>query len=167
MLNAGRSYIHHIPDRDVASLVSGGRFVAVTDFAGLAAMDAILICVPTPLTRYREPDLSYVVGTTLRRWRGIGGAGNWCVLESTTYPGTTREVMRPILERGGLRSGEDFFLAYSPEREDPGNKDYNAQGIPKVVGGDGADALLLTRTLYDQFVTRTVPVLVAGNGGGR
>jgi UDP-N-acetyl-D-glucosamine dehydrogenase len=157
MLNAGRSYIHHIPDRDVASLVSGGRFVAVTDFAGLAEMDAILICVPTPLTRYREPDLSYVVGTTEAVARHLR-RGQLVVLESTTYPGTTREVMRPILERGGLRSGEDFFLAYSPEREDPGNKDYNAQGIPKVVGGDGADALMLTRTLYDQFVTRTVPV---------
>jgi UDP-N-acetyl-D-glucosamine dehydrogenase len=157
LLNRGRSYIHHLPDTLVAELVKGGKFQAVSDFARLEDVDAILICVPTPLTRYREPDLSYVVGTTetvakhLRR-------GQLVVLESTTYPGTTRDVMRPILERGGLKSGTDFYLAYSPEREDPGNTEYNARRIPKVVGGDGADALALARTLYDQFVAGTVPV---------
>ncbi|HEY5208071.1 MAG TPA: nucleotide sugar dehydrogenase [Stellaceae bacterium] len=156
-LNRGKSYIHHIPDSLVAGLVLGGRFEAVADFAKLGTVDAILICVPTPLTKHREPDLSYVVGTTeavaphLRR-------GQLVVLESTTYPGTTRDVMRPILEAGGLISGRDFYLAYSPEREDPGNAEYNARKIPKVVGGDGPDALLLTTTLYDQFVAGTVPV---------
>jgi len=156
-LNRGKSYIHHIPDSLVAGLVLGGRFEAVADFAKLGTVDAILICVPTPLTKHREPDLSYVVGTTeavaphLRR-------GQLVVLESTTYPGTTRDVMRPLLEAGGLISGRDFYLAYSPEREDPGNAEYNARKIPKVVGGDGPDALLLTTTLYDQFVAGTVPV---------
>jgi UDP-N-acetyl-D-glucosamine dehydrogenase len=157
LLNQGRSYIHHLPDDLIAGLVSSGRFEAVTDFAKLAGMDAILICVPTPLTRYREPDLSYVVATTEAVARHLR-PGQLVVLESTTYPGTTREVMKPILERGGLKSGRDFFLAYSPEREDPGNAAYDARRIPKVVGGDGPEALRLVRALYDQFVTHTVPV---------
>jgi UDP-N-acetyl-D-glucosamine dehydrogenase len=129
LLNAGRSYIRHIPDASIAALVQERRFRAVTDFAALAQVDAVLICVPTPLTRHREPDLSYIVGTTeaiaphLRR-------GQLIVLESTTYPGTTREVMLPILERSGLKSGGDFFLAYSPEREDPGNTQYSTTKIP-------------------------------------
>jgi len=157
LLNAGRSYIRHIPDASIAALVKERRFRAVTDFAELAQVDAVLICVPTPLTRHREPDLSYIVGTTqsiaphLRR-------GHLIVLESTTYPGTTREVMLPILERGGLKSGVDFFLGYSPEREDPGNTQYSTTKIPKVVGGDGADALALVAAFYDQFVAGTIAV---------
>ena len=156
-LNAGRSYIRHIPDAAIAALVKERRFAAVADFALLASVDAVLICVPTPLTRHREPDLSYIVRTTetmapyLRR-------GQLIVLESTTYPGTTREVMLPILERGGLKSGVDFFLAYSPEREDPGNTQFSTTKIPKVVGGDGAPALSLVTALYDQFVAGTIPV---------
>ena len=113
-----------------------GKFRAEADFARLADMDAILICVPTPLTAGREPDLSHVVATTeavARRLR----AGQLVVLESTTYPGTTAEVMRPILEEGGLHSEGDFYLAYSPEREDPGNPEHETTKIPKVVGGDG------------------------------
>jgi UDP-N-acetyl-D-glucosamine dehydrogenase len=157
LLNAGRSYIRHIADASIAALVNERRFRAVSDFTELAHVDAVLICVPTPLTRHREPDLSYIVGTTesiapqLRR-------GQLIVLESTTYPGTTREVMLPILERGGLKSGVDFFLAYSPEREDPGNTQYSTTKIPKVVGGDGGDALALVTALYDQFVAGTIPV---------
>ena len=157
LLNAGRSYIKHIPDAVIGGWMRQGRFRAVCDFAELATVDAVLICVPTPLTRHREPDLSYITGTTeaiapyLRR-------GQLIVLESTTYPGTTREVMRPILERGGLKSGTDFFLAYSPEREDPGNTEFSTTKIPKVVGGDGADALALVTALYDQFVAGTIPV---------
>jgi UDP-N-acetyl-D-glucosamine dehydrogenase len=156
-LNDGRSYIRHIADASIAALVKDRRFSAVTDFTQLAAVDAVLICVPTPLTRHREPDLSYIVRTTeaiaphLRR-------GQLIVLESTTYPGTTREVMQPILERGGLASGVDFFLAYSPEREDPGNTQYSTTKIPKVVGGDGEAALGLVTALYDQFVAGTIPV---------
>jgi len=157
VLNAGRSYIHHIPHETIADLLRQRRFRAVTDFAELAKVDAVLICVPTPLTRHREPDLSYVSGTA----RSIAPhlkPGHLIVLESTTYPGTTREVMLPILEAGGLKSGRDFFLAYSPEREDPGNSQYSTTKIPKVVGGDGADALALAAALYEQFVSRTVPV---------
>jgi UDP-N-acetyl-D-glucosamine dehydrogenase len=157
VLNAGGSYIRHIAGETIAALRESGRFEATDDFARIAEVDAILLCVPTPLTRQREPDLTYVVRTTesiaphLRE-------GQLVVLESTTYPGTTREVMRPILEQGGLRSGRDFFLAYSPEREDPGNLDFGTSTIPKVVGGDGPDALRLACALYEEIVARAVPV---------
>ncbi|MBV9862615.1 MAG: nucleotide sugar dehydrogenase [Alphaproteobacteria bacterium] len=157
LLNAGRSYIRHIEAESLLPLLRRGRLSATDDFARLAEVDAIVLCVPTPLTRQREPDLTFVVRTTeaiaphLRR-------GQLIVLESTTYPGTTRDVMRPILEKTGLRSGRDFFLAYSPEREDPGNLSFGTADIPKVVGGDGADALHLACALYDQIVERTVPV---------
>jgi UDP-N-acetyl-D-glucosamine dehydrogenase len=156
-INAGRSYIRHIASDGIAALRRAGRIEATDDFSRLAAVDAVLICVPTPLTRQRAPDLAFVVGTTeaiaphLRR-------GQLIVLESTTYPGTTREVMRPILERGGLVSGRDFYLAYSPEREDPGNAGFGTADIPKVVGGDGPDALRVACALYEQIVTATVPV---------
>jgi UDP-N-acetyl-D-glucosamine dehydrogenase len=113
--------------------------------------------VPTPLTRHREPDLKYVEDTTAAIAAHLR-PGQLIVLESTTYPGTTAEIMRPILEAGGLKSGRDFFLAYSPEREDPGNVDFSTSGIPKVVGADGEAALRLATALYDQFVVKTVPV---------
>ena len=156
-LRAGRSYIRHIPDEQIARLRDSERFEATTDLARIAEPDAILICVPTPLTRHREPDLGFVVRTAeaiaphLRE-------GQLVVLESTTYPGTTAEVMKPILESSGLRSGIELFLAYSPEREDPGNIDFATTAIPKVVGGDGPEALALACALYGQFVPRTVPV---------
>jgi UDP-N-acetyl-D-glucosamine dehydrogenase len=125
--------------------------------APLKLMDAIIICVPTPLTKYREPDLQFIVKTGqeiaphLRK-------GQLVVLESSTYPGTTREELKPILEATGLKSGSDFWLAYSPEREDPGNANFGTNDIPKVVGGDGKVALALTVALYDQVVVKTVPV---------
>jgi len=156
-LAAGRSYIGHVSAALLGELRGAGRLDATDDFARLKDVDAIILCVPTPLTRQREPDLSYVVRTSeqvachLRR-------GQLVVLESTTYPGTTSEVVRPILEKGGLRSGQDFFLAYSPEREDPGNAAFATADIPKVVGGDGPDALRLACALYDQIVPRTVAV---------
>jgi UDP-N-acetyl-D-glucosamine dehydrogenase len=156
-LKAGRSYIQHIGESAVRALVDEGRFDPTVDFARLAEVDAILICVPTPLDAHREPDLSYVVATTEAVAAHLR-PGQLIVLESTTYPGTTTEVMRPILERGGLVSGRDFFLAYSPEREDPGNGEYQTAGIPKVVGGDGPEALRLAAALYAQFVVRVVPV---------
>src|SRR6266851_3109504 len=154
---SGESYIRHISGESIAALRRSGRLAATGDVSRLAQVDAILLCLPTPLTRQREPDLSFIVSTTevvaqhLRRGRLI-------VLESTSYPGTTREIMRPILERSGLRSGRDFFLAYSPERADPGNADFATGDIPKVVAGDGADALRLAQALYDAVVARTVPV---------
>lgn len=156
-LNAGKSYIGHIDAGEISELRNAGRLAATGDFSRIAEADAIILCVPTPLTRHREPDLSFVVQTTeaiaphLRR-------GQLIVLESTTYPGTSRDILRPILERRGLRSGHDFYLAYSPEREDPGNAQFSTAAIPKVVGGDGADALRLACALYDEVVTHTVPV---------
>jgi UDP-N-acetyl-D-glucosamine dehydrogenase len=157
LLNAGGSYLAHISPASIAAVQQSGHLAATGDFSRLGEVDAIILCVPTPLTRQREPDLSFIVSTTeavapyLRR-------GHLVVLESTTFPGTTREVMQPILERRGLRSGHDFFLAYSPEREDPGNADFATSDIAKVVGGDGPDALRLARALYDAVVARTVPV---------
>lgn len=157
-LNAGRSAIKHIPMDLIIEAAKTGKFIATTDFDRMAEPDALLIAVPTPLTKYREPDLSYVVKTTeaigkrLRRDQLV-------VLESTTYPGTTDEVMRPILEKAtGLKSGEEFFLAFSPEREDPGNPDFGTSTIPKVVGGDGADALAMALALYGTLVVKAVPV---------
>lgn len=157
MLTRGETYIRHLPAGLFQDMMERGRFVPTTDFAMSGEADAILICVPTPLTRHREPDLTYIERTVrsiaphLRR-------GQLIVLESTTYPGTTRELVKPILEEGGLVSGRDFYLASSPEREDPGNPDFSTTSIPKVVGGDGADALDAATAFYDQFVKRTVPV---------
>lgn len=121
-------------------------------------MDAILICVPTPLTKQREPDMTYVVETTKMIAKFLR-KGQLITLESTTYPGTTTDVMTPILEGAtGLRSGVDFFMAYSPEREDPGNETFSAANVPKVVGGDGAAALRLACTLYGKIVPKVVAV---------
>jgi UDP-N-acetyl-D-glucosamine dehydrogenase len=157
-LNAGRITIKHIPMDLIIEGAASGQFVATTDFDRLSEPDALLIAVPTPLTKYREPDLSFVVKTT----EAIGKRlrkGQLVVLESTTYPGTTDEVMRPILEKASaLKSGEDFFLAFSPEREDPGNPDFGTSTIPKIVGGDGAAALAMSLALYGALVVRAVPV---------
>ena len=156
-LQAGRSYIRHIASEHIADLVKEKLLTATCDMAYLREADAILICVPTPLTAHREPDLSFVVSTTEELAPHVR-EGQLIVLESTTYPGTTREVMRPILEQSGLHSGEDFFLAYSPEREDPGNARFSTAQIPKVIGGDGRLALALAQALYANIVSGTVPV---------
>lgn len=156
-LNEGRSYIRHIESDAIKRMVGTGRFHASTDFAALAGLDAVLVAVPTPLTRHREPDLTFIVETAKTIAEYLR-PGQLVVLESTSYPGTTTEVMRPILEVSGLESGRDFFLAFSPEREDPGNADYDLARIPKVVGGDGAAARRLTQALYDQLVARTIAV---------
>ena len=153
----GQSYLKHISADAVKAAVKSGRLDATGDFSRLKDMDAILICVPTPLAPGNEPDLSYVTSTTDVIAQYLR-PGQLVVLESTTYPGTTAEVMRPILEAGGLRSGQDFFLAYSPEREDPGNPTHETSIIPKVVGGDGEEALNLAQTLYEKVVIKTVPV---------
>ena len=155
--NTGRSYLTHISPADIAILRTKDRFSITADFSGLAAMDAIIICVPTPLAEDRSPDLSYVVSSTEAIAEQLR-PGQLVILESTTYPGTTAEVMRPILEGGGLTSGRDFYLAYSPEREDPGNREHQTKSIPKVVGGDGPEALALAVALYDKVVVATVPV---------
>ena len=156
-LAQGQSYIKHIPAALTQALAASGRFAATTDFARLRDADAILICVPTPLTEQHAPDLSYVLNTGRAILPHLR-QGHLVVLESTTYPGTTRDELRPILEAGGLKSGVDFYLAFSPEREDPGNPDFSASRIPKVVGGEGAEALALADALYSSFVVKTVPV---------
>jgi UDP-N-acetyl-D-glucosamine dehydrogenase len=159
-LNQGESYIKHIPSEPVANAVATGHLEATNDFSRLSEPDAILICVPTPLTQHREPDLSYVKDTAAAIAPHLR-PGQLVVLESTTYPGTTDEVLKPIFEATGLRSGKDFFLAYSPEREDPGNLTFGTSTIPKVVGGDGPEALALANALYKQLVVETVPVSTA------
>jgi UDP-N-acetyl-D-glucosamine dehydrogenase len=156
-LNAGRSPLAHIGHARIAAARAAGRFEATGEMARIAEADAILVCVPTPLGRHREPDLRYVTGTIEALRPGLR-PGQLIVLESTTWPGTTEEVVKPLVEAAGFRSGSDIFLAYSPEREDPGNADFATGTIPKVVGGDGPLALRLATTLYDQFVARTVPV---------
>ena len=156
-LNAGSSYIRHLPSERVAGWREKKLFEATADMRRLAEPDALLICVPTPLSDSRDPDLSYVEGTA----RSIAAAlrpGQLVVLESTTYPTTTRDVVLPILEGTGLEAGRDFFLAYSPEREDPGNPDYSAARIPKVVGGIDAASQELACALYAHAVAQVVPV---------
>lgn len=169
-LNAGESYIHHIPAEKIREHVQAKRLDATSDFRRLREMDAVLICVPTPLDERREPDLSYVektaqsIAPNLQRNQLI-------VLESTTYPGTTEEMVLPILEKGGLRCpvvagkngaatnvATDFYLAFSPEREDPGNKQYGLAQIPKVVGGINPPSAQAAACLYAQIVARVVPV---------
>src|SRR5580700_10223580 len=167
-LNAGQSYIQHIPAAKIAEHVNGKRFGATADFKRLREMDAVLICVPTPLDERREPDLSYVEDTA----RSIAPhlqRNQLIVLESTTYPGTTEELVLPILEKNGLKCpvshGEgaesvatDFYLAFSPEREDPGNKQFGLAQIPKVVGGVNPPSGRAAAGLYAQVVARVVPV---------
>ena len=155
-LLAGESYIGHISGEMVRSMRAKG-FDATDCFDRLGEPDAVIICVPTPLTEAREPDLAYVIASTeaiAARLR----PGQLVVLESTTYPGTTREVVLPILESGGLKAGRDFFLAFSPEREDPGNPKFSAPTIPKVVGGLDAVSLELAAELYGKVVVRVVRV---------
>ncbi len=157
MLNSGRSYIQHIPSASVAELRSAGQFTASSNPKDLRRCDALLICVPTPLTQASEPDMTYVESTA-ETIRAILKRDQLVVLESTTYPGTTRDVLKPILEQSGLKAGSDFYLAYSPEREDPGRQDYSTSTIPKVVGGLNAKSRKLACELYGQAVSEVVPV---------
>ncbi|MBB5710513.1 nucleotide sugar dehydrogenase [Sphingomonas xinjiangensis] len=156
-LNAGRSYIKHVQNDRIAPLVEAGRLGATADLERLAEADVILICVPTPLTRHLEPDLEYVEATTKAIAKTLR-KGQLVILESTTYPGTTREVMQPILESTGLTAGSDFFLAYSPEREDPGNPSFSTTQIPKVVGADDLVSADLALAVYRHIVPQTVAV---------
>jgi len=156
-LMSGRSYIDAVASEELAALVGQQRFAATDDFARLGECDVVAICVPTPLTRQREPDLSYVE-TTARTIALALRPGQLVVLESTTWPGTTREVVKPLLEAGGLKSGRDFLLAFSPEREDPGNADFATRSIPKVVAGDGPLAARAVEAFYGAVVEKVVPV---------
>src|ERR1700751_5319305 len=167
-LNAGQSYIQHIPSEKIKAHVDAKRFDATADFARLREMDAVLICVPTPLDERREPDLSYVENTAKAIAPNLQ-RNQLIVLESTTYPGTTEELVLPILEKGGLRCplakgpaaekvSTDFYLAFSPDREDPGNKQYGLAQIPKVVGGINPPSGFAAAALYAQIVSKVVPV---------
>ncbi len=154
-IERGESYIKHLPSSLITE--AAPRFTATNDFAQLASMDCIIICVPTPLNKYREPDLSYVFETTKTIATHLK-SGQLIVLESTTYPGTTDQDMRAILEKTGYRAGEDFYLAFSPEREDPNNPQFSTRTIPKVVGGYTERCLAVAKAMYDTVVERTVPV---------
>src|SRR5215470_12473593 len=156
-LNDGASYIEHVTAERVSKVVGTRRFEATVDPERLAEPDAVIICVPTPLTAHREPDLQYVAKTTDTVAASLR-SGQLICLESTTYPGTTDEIVLPRLLARGLRVGEDFFLAFSPEREDPGNPDYGTSTIPKVIGGVTPACLELACALYGQAVERVVPV---------
>jgi len=153
----GQSYIGHIPSSWIAEWIQSNRFVPTSDMRRLKDADAILICVPTPLSDSRDPDLSYIESTA-RQIASVLRRGQLIVLESTTYPGTTRDVVLPILATSGLKVGEDFFLAYSPEREDPGNSKFTASGIPKVVGGIETYSAELAKALYAHAVVEVIPV---------
>jgi UDP-N-acetyl-D-glucosamine dehydrogenase len=156
-LNARHSHVKDVSDAQLAAVVDAGRFSATTDMSRLAEPDAISICVPTPLSKFKDPDVSFIVAATeavkrtLRRGQAI-------ILESTTYPGTTREILLPALESTGLAVGEDFFLAFSPERVDPGNPTYGTRNTPKVVGGITADCLRVGMALYQPAIETLVPV---------
>ena len=156
-LNNGKSYIEHISSEKIRSLVDSKKFIATTDFAELNLMDVIIICVPTPLTEKREPKLDYVEKTTERIAENLR-PGQIISLESTTYPGTTEEILLPRLSEHACQVGKDFFLIFSPEREDPGNKGYSVKNIPKVVGGITGECLELGKLLYEQIVDRVVTV---------
>lgn len=155
-LNAGRSPIRHIDDDKIGAMVSAG-FEATSDFSRATECDALVICVPTPLNEYREPDLSFVV-STMDQLAPHLRAGQLLSLESTTWPGTTREVLHPYVEKAGLKAGESFHLVYSPEREDPGNAKFDTRTIPKVVGGHTDACRDAGVAFYERFIDRVVPV---------
>jgi UDP-N-acetyl-D-glucosamine dehydrogenase len=156
-INEGRSYIPDVSTSDVAALQSAGRLEASTDFSVVRALDTINICVPTPLRKTKDPDMSYIVSAV----EGIAKhlhPGMLIVLESTTYPGTTDELVQPMLEATGLKAGVDFFLAFSPERVDPGNPTFQTHNVPKVVGGFTPTCSLLAKELYASAIDTIVPV---------
>ena len=156
-INSGKQVMKHIPAKSMKEFVKKNNGSSTTEFSEIRDMDCLIICVPTPLDEHEQPDMSYIesaskeIGKNLRK-------GQLIVLESTTYPGTTREIVKPILEKSKLEAGEDFFLAYSPEREDPGNKEFSISEIPKVMGGLTDNCLRLTSNLYKNIVSETVEV---------
>jgi UDP-N-acetyl-D-glucosamine dehydrogenase len=156
-VNQGASYIPDVPSAEIAQLVADGRLTATTDFAVVKDLDTINICVPTPLRKTKDPDMSYIVSAVEQITGGLHHA-MLVILESTTYPGTTGELVQPMLEAGGLRAGEDFFLAFSPERVDPGNPTFNTHNVPKVVGGVGPESTRLASALYGAAIETIVPV---------
>ena len=157
-IGEGKPYIKHLGKEMMQKLAGSDRCGATSDFSRISEPDALLLCVPTPLDYHREPDMQYVEKTCLTVGENLR-EGQLVILESTTYPGTTEELIIPILEsKSGLTAGEDFYVAYSPEREDPGNPNFNTSKIPKVVGGHSEEALKLACALYDTAIVQTVPV---------
>ena len=156
-INGGRSYIPDVAQDHLAAVVAEGRFRATSDMTRMADMDVADICVPTPLRKTKDPDLSYVV-QSLEHVAAALRPGQLVILESTTYPGTTDEVALPMLEARGLTAGRDFFLAFSPERVDPGNRTYTTSNIPKIVGGHGGSSTTVAAALYTQIVGQVIPV---------
>jgi UDP-N-acetyl-D-glucosamine dehydrogenase len=156
-LNTGESHIEDVPSAQLQRMRSAGRFEATTDYAALRELDAISICVPTPLRKTRDPDISFIVNVTEELARYLR-PGQVIVLESTTYPGTTREIILPQLQARGLEVGRDYFLAFSPERVDPGRADWTTYNTPKVIGGVTPACLTAARALYEQAIERVVPV---------
>ncbi|HEY6625760.1 MAG TPA: nucleotide sugar dehydrogenase [Ignavibacteriaceae bacterium] len=160
-LEKSKSYIKHISEVKIKKVISNGKLKVTTDFSKLPKVDAIIICVPTPLDEHREPDMSYVVNTAKTVAKYLR-KGQLVTLESTTYPGTTDELLQPLFEnadgKNKFKVGKDFYLAFSPEREDPNNPDYSTVTIPKVVGGVTPKCLEIATALYDQVIIRTVPV---------
>jgi len=156
-LRAGKSYLKHIPSENIKNLTESGKFEFCSDFVRAKDCDAIIICVPTPLTKQREPDMTYIVksGEAIAPYIK---KGQLISLESTSYPGTTDEVLKPILEKGGLKAGIDFYLAFSPEREDPNNPNFSTSTIPKVVGGFNEDSADIACAVYDTVICKTVRV---------
>lgn len=157
MLSQGKSYLKHIDEMKIKQLVENENFIASTDFSLLNEVDAVIICVPTPLNIYREPDLSYI-NNTVDEILPFLHKGQVISLESTTYPGTTEEVLKPTIEDCGFVIGKDIFLVFSPEREDPGNKSFSTSKIPKVVGGTTSNCLKVGTSLYESIIERVVPV---------
>jgi UDP-N-acetyl-D-glucosamine dehydrogenase len=157
LLNEGKSYIQSVPREQIGDLVGNGVFSATLDFSRLSEVDSILICVPTPLTEKMEPDLIYIENTARQVAENMK-KGQLIILESTTYPGTTEEVLLPKFRSRGWREGVDFFLAYSPEREDPGNREYTTKSIPKVVGGITRNCQKAAKALYQQIIDEVVTV---------
>ena len=156
-LKQGKSYILDVSDQIVAEMMQSGRFTPTTDFSALGDADTVSICVPTPLSKSRDPDISFILAATAEIRKYLH-ANQLIVLESTTYPGTTDELILPELESSGLRVGKDFFLAFSPERIDPGNASFNTKNTPKIVGGTTAECTEIARTFYGQFIERVIPV---------
>ena len=156
-IERGESYIADVPSEEVRAVTASGHLRPTTDFAALADVDTVDICVPTPLRKTRDPDLTYVVLAVDEIARHLR-IGQLVILESTTYPGTVEEVVRPKLETGGLQAGRDFYLAFSPERVDPGNEQWTTRNIPKVVGGIDDESTRVAVALYEQIVETVVPV---------
>ncbi|MDD5423180.1 MAG: nucleotide sugar dehydrogenase [Candidatus Omnitrophica bacterium] len=156
-LKRGESYILDVPATDIAKMEKNGKLTATTDFSVIKKLDAVIICVPTPLNKTKEPDVSYIVSAVENIKRHMK-RGQIVVLESTTYPGTTEEVMLPVLESADFKEGKDFYLAFSPERIDPGNVKYKTENTPKIIGGISDESTRITKILYEQVIETIIPV---------